>query len=129
MYVGTIGLYLSALAVGLSTSIPEHHEILPRPHLKPAPFDAGKTLPYSPPRHPKRHCFVKPGSNATRNDARAIYHAFKNCNNGGTIILDEIYRIGSPLDLTFLKNVDVVLTGEIHFDDSDVYYWAENSFK
>lgn len=45
------------------------------------------------------------------------------------MVLDQVYRVGSPLDLTFLRHVDVVITGEIHFDDSDVYYWAENSFK
>lgn len=129
MRLSAIGLYFSALAVGLVASLPQHHDIHPRPNIKPAPFDAGKALPYSPPRHPKRRCFVRPGADATRDDARVIYHAFKECNNGGTIILDQTYLISSPLDLTFLRHIDVVLTGEIHFDDSDVYYWAENSFK
>lgn len=45
------------------------------------------------------------------------------------MILDEVYWISSPLDLTFLRHVDVVITGEVHFDDSDVYYWADESFK
>lgn len=45
------------------------------------------------------------------------------------MVLDDSYLIASPLNLTFLKHIDVVITGEIHFDASDVYYWAENSFK
>lgn len=118
-----------AFAVSLAAASPHKHDLPSRPKLKPAPFDAGKALPYSPPRHPKRRCFVKPGTSPSRNDAQAIRRAFENCNDGGTIILDKTYRIGSPLDLTFLRHVDVVITGEIHFDDSDVYYWAENSFK
>lgn len=132
MQLKTISLTLSAVLVGLAASTPEKpqkHAIIPRPHLKAAPFDTGTPFPYSPPRHPKRRCFVEPGSNATRDDARAIHRAFRECNNGGTIVLDDVYHIASPLDLTFLKHVDVVLTGELHFDDSDVYYWAENAFQ
>jgi galacturan 1,4-alpha-galacturonidase len=39
------------------------------------------------------------------------------------------YPISSPLDLAFLAHVDVVITGQIHFNASDVYYWAEHGFK
>ncbi|KAJ4992889.1 exopolygalacturonase [Stagonosporopsis vannaccii] len=120
---------LIGLSIGLAISTPQRHALPSRPVLKAAPFGTGRELPHSPPRHPKRRCFVKPGASDTRDDARAIYQAFEHCNNGGTVILDKIYHIASPLDLTFLKHVDVVLTGELHFDDSDVYYWAENSFK
>ncbi|PSN73831.1 exopolygalacturonase [Corynespora cassiicola Philippines] len=124
-----ICLVLCTIASSCAAPVTQGHHIPSRPQVKPAPFDAGQALPYSPPRHPKKRCFVKAGQKEDRNDAKAILKAFKKCNGGGTIILDEKYRIGSPLDLTFLKHVDVVVTGEIHFDDSDVYYWAENSFK
>ncbi|CRK19495.1 hypothetical protein BN1708_012652 [Verticillium longisporum] len=62
-------------------------------------------------------------------DAPQILAAVKKCNNGGTVVLDKVYRIASPLDLTFLQHIDIIITGEIHFADEDVYYWAENSFK
>lgn len=100
-----------------------------RPDIQPGPFNAGKAIPFSPPRSKDRYCYVQPGSEDQRDDAPRILDAFNDCNNGGTIVFDKSYLIGSPLDLTFLKHVDVVITGEIHFDDSDIYYWADNSFK
>jgi galacturan 1,4-alpha-galacturonidase len=86
-------------------------------------------MPCSPAREPKRFCFVQPGTAPDRDDAAHILDSFHKCNDGGTVVLDQSYLIGSPLDLTFLKHIDVVITGEIHFDASDVYCWAENSFK
>lgn len=100
-----------------------------RPDVQPSPFNAGRAIPFSPPRSEDRYCYVLPGSEEKRDDAPQILDAFEECNDGGTIVFDESYLIGSPLDLTFLKHVDIVITGEIHFDDSDIYYWAENSFK
>lgn len=100
----------------------------PRPNVVPAPFDSGRPMPFSPPRDEGRFCHVKPSCNGS-DTAPRILRAFEECNDGGTIVLDHSYRIGSPLDLTFLKHVDVVITGEVHFSDDDVYYWAENSFK
>ncbi|KAI8255712.1 Exopolygalacturonase X-1 [Colletotrichum sp. SAR 10_98] len=75
-----------------------------------------------------RYCYVKPGCGEKRDDAPKILDAFKKCNDGGTVVFDKSYLIGSPLDLTFLKHIDVVITGSIEFND-DPYYWADNSFK
>ncbi|KAM5360119.1 hypothetical protein ACJZ2D_013978 [Fusarium nematophilum] len=99
-----------------------------RPNIEPAPYNTGRAFPASPPRHRGRHCYVKPGRGKDRNDASNILKAFKKCNRGGTIVLDKNYTVASPLDLTWLAHVDVVITGEIHFKP-DPYYWAENSFK
>ncbi|KAM0330806.1 hypothetical protein ACHAQA_003760 [Verticillium albo-atrum] len=106
-----------------SSSIPK------RPHIEAAPFNTGKVQPFSPPRDKERYCHVAPSCGHGQDDAPRILAAFQKCNNGGTVVLDKVYRIGSPLDLTFLEHVDVVITGEVHFADEDVYYWAENSFK
>lgn len=100
-----------------------------RPVLTPAPYNSGKELPHSEPRKKDKKCFVKPGKDADRDDAARIKTALKKCNNGGTVVLDQSYLVSSPLDLTFLKHVDVVITGEVHFNAKDVYYWASNSFK
>ncbi|KAF2020142.1 glycoside hydrolase family 28 protein [Aaosphaeria arxii CBS 175.79] len=105
-------------------------KIPPRPNLTPSPYTTGLEFPCSPPRSAHKKCFVAPVStSADRDDAPAIKAALKKCNNGGTVVLDKSYLVSSPLDLTFLRHVDVVITGEIHFNAKDVYYWAENSFK
>lgn len=119
------------LADVFSTATAAFHggaKIPARPQLKPSPYDTGKPMPVSPARD-HRKCFVKPRQGNGRDDAPSIEAAFHECNNGGTVILDQTYYIGSPLDLTFLSHVDAVITGEIHFIADDVYYWAENSFK
>jgi galacturan 1,4-alpha-galacturonidase len=72
---------------------------------------------------------VKPAHETRGDSAKNILKSFHDCNNGGTVVLDKVYWINSPIDLTFLRHVDMVITGEIHFDDSDVYYWNDNSFK
>lgn len=118
-----------ALVHSTLASANPYSRIPKRPEVQPAPFDSGTPMPCSPARDPKRYCFVKPGSSDERDDAAVILDAFHKCNDGGTVVFDSEYLIGSPLDLTFLKHIDVVISGEIHFDASDVYYWAENSFK
>lgn len=100
-----------------------------RPEIEPWPYNTGQAMPISPARDEDRFCHVKAPCHPREDSAPRILKAFENCNDGGTVVLDQTYLISSPLDLTFLKHVDVVITGEVHFDDSDVYYWAENSFK
>ncbi|KAI1081031.1 glycoside hydrolase family 28 protein [Whalleya microplaca] len=123
-------ILLVAIFTSLSSALLTYNTNIPaRPHLEPSPFNARQALPISPPRTIGRYCHVQPGRRRARDDAPQIFRAFEDCNDGGTVVLDKSYLIGSPLDLTFLKHVDVVITGEIAFDDSDVYYWADNSFK
>lgn len=62
-------------------------------------------------------------------DVRVVRNPTHTINNGDTVLLDKTYRLGSPLDLPFLKHIDVVITGEIHLNDSYVYYWADHTFK
>lgn len=135
MYL-TIGIAaLAAFATSpVSATLRTRHanSALPkRPIITPAPYGTGQEFPHSPPRDEGRYCYAESGSfnGTTRDDAPGILKAFQDCNGGGTIVLDQSYLIGSPLDLTFLEHVDIVITGEVAFDDSDVYYWASNSFK
>ncbi|KAI8292295.1 Exopolygalacturonase [Colletotrichum sp. SAR11_57] len=117
------------LPVSSAASVASPKPSLPeRPHVVPAPYNTGRDMPHSPPREKGRYCYVKPGCGEKRDDAPKILDAFKKCNDGGTVVFDKSYLIGSPLDLTFLKHIDVVITGSIEFND-DPYYWAENSFK
>jgi galacturan 1,4-alpha-galacturonidase len=118
----------AALCALVSSVVATFHGLPKRPHIEAAPYGTGKAFPKSPPRSRKDICYVKPGKGKNSDDAPAILKAFKKCNKGGTIVLDQKYTIGSPLDLTWLAHVDVVITGELEFK-SDPYYWAENSFK
>ncbi|RJE26348.1 Exo-polygalacturonase [Aspergillus sclerotialis] len=56
--------------------------------------------------------------------------ALKKCNNGGKVVFDsdKHYTIGTALDMTFLKHVDLEILGTIQFT-KDTDYWQENSFK
>ncbi|KAL1851009.1 hypothetical protein VTK73DRAFT_9564 [Phialemonium thermophilum] len=102
-----------------------------RPELQWGPKTPGHPFPHSPKRC--RTCFVPSASGSSsggegNDDAPAILQAFKECNKGGSVVLDGNYTIASPLDLTFLEAVDVVITGTITFS-ADVDYWVEHSFK
>lgn len=124
--IGSIMAFLSFLTSAHATG---HAKIPPRPNVVPGPYDAGQAMPFSPPRDKGRYCHVKQGCGPARDDAPHILRALEDCNDGGTVVFDKSYVIGSPLDLTFLKHVDLVVTGSIAFDDSDVYYWQNVSFK
>ncbi len=52
----------------------------------------------------------------TTDDGPAIKAALSSCNNGGTIVLDKIYTIGSVLQTTNLINVAIQFTGTIKLD-------------
>ncbi|KAI1843668.1 hypothetical protein JX266_010114 [Neoarthrinium moseri] len=93
-----------------------------RPDIEAYPFNAGRALPESPVR--TKNCTVAASGG---DDAAAILQALHDCNNGGTVILDAEYTIGTVLDLTFLNSVDIALTGKITFTD-DIEYWANNEF-
>ncbi|KAM5355149.1 hypothetical protein ACJ41O_001795 [Fusarium nematophilum] len=96
-----------------------------RPHHEPTPLQPYKAFPHSPPR--RKTCFVKPGKKGG-DDASKILRAFKKCNNGGTVVLDKEYTICTPLDLRFLKHIDVALTGTVKFCD-DVDRWLPRTFQ
>jgi galacturan 1,4-alpha-galacturonidase len=110
--------------------IDAHKTILERPKLQWGPKTPGHPFPHSPNRH--KTCYVPSTSHFNKpskyDDAPEILKAFKECNRGGSVILDDNYIIASPLDLTFLEAVDVVITGTITFTN-DINYWVENSFK
>jgi galacturan 1,4-alpha-galacturonidase len=76
-----------------------------------------------------RYYILKPSTFDNRDHARAILDAFYPGNNRYTIVFISAYPISSPLDLAILAHVDVVITGQIHFNASEVYYWAEHGFK
>jgi galacturan 1,4-alpha-galacturonidase len=72
--------------------------VTPKPPFRP--------LPASPSR--SKTCHVKTNGDGT-DDSDYILSALKKCNNGGKVVFDEDkeYTIGTALDMTFLKHVDL----------------------
>ena len=66
----------------------------------------------SPPRH--KTCQVKSHDNMETDDSNYILEALHQCNNGGRIVfpLGRTYVIGKPLDMQFLKHVDIGKSGQ-----------------
>jgi len=86
-----------------------------RPDIRAWPLTPSAPHAPSPPRNYSKVCHVKPSSATGSDDSPAILQAFRDCNNGGTVVLDANYTIASPLDLTFLEAVDVAISGTIAF--------------
>nr|ASM94208.1 exopolygalacturonase [Evansstolkia leycettana] len=83
-----------------------------------------------PPSHPRvKTCHVENHGNGV-DDSKNILQALHQCNNGGKVVFDEgkTYTIGTALDMTFLKNVDIEILGTIQFTN-DTNYWQANAFK
>jgi galacturan 1,4-alpha-galacturonidase len=101
---------------------------LTRPNIQAWPKSPGTPRKVSPARDETRYCFVKPSCSSNGDSAKSILAAFQKCNKGGTVVLDAHYVVGSPLDLTFLEEVDVVLTGNLTFS-GNITYWMDHTFK
>jgi galacturan 1,4-alpha-galacturonidase len=56
--------------------------------------------------------------------------ALHKCNNGGKVVFDadKLYTVGTALDMTFLKHIDLEVLGKIQFTN-DTDYWQAHSFK
>lgn len=117
----TTSLALASTAFGTNNTKPP----ISRPELKAYPLDAGIPFPHSPKRC--KTCYVPDGAESG-DDSSSILEGFKQCNQGGNVVLDGDYTIGTALDLTFLEAVDVIITGTVAFS-TDIDYWVENSFK
>lgn len=76
------------------------------------------------PKQPRRAHYVSPARTKTctvaaaggkTDDAPAILAAAKKCNDGGTVVFSKssTYNVGTALDLTFLKHVDLDIQGTI----------------
>ncbi|KAF7587892.1 hypothetical protein BBP40_006598 [Aspergillus hancockii] len=93
--------------------------VTPKPPFRPLPASSGRS----------KTCHVKTNGDGT-DDSGYILSALKKCNNGGKVVFDEDkeYTIGTALDMTFLKHVDLEILGKITFTP-DTDYWQANAFK
>lgn len=94
-----------------------------RPNVKAYPHNCGRTEIPSP--APTKECFVVPTGG---DDSGVFLAALHECNNGGKVVLDSNYTIGTVLDLTFLNSVDIAISGKLTFTD-DIDYWVNNYWK
>lgn len=103
--------WLSYLVAGIALST--------RPHCVPHS---------SPPRN--RICYVESHNDLITDDSDHILAALQDCNHGGHVVFEasRSYLIGTALDLTFLRHVDIDIQGDILFTN-DTDYWQANAFK
>jgi galacturan 1,4-alpha-galacturonidase len=95
-----------------------------KPDIKAYPHNSCKSYPTVP---RTKECFVEAKGDGG-DDADAILSALQECNQGGKVVLDANYTIGTVLDLTFLESIDIALSGSIKFTD-DIDYWVDNEFQ
>ncbi|KAF7555558.1 hypothetical protein G7Z17_g2061 [Cylindrodendrum hubeiense] len=129
MIHSTIFVAVACLAsIASAAASPLHgRSLVTRPEIKAWPHSPGTHNSVSPSRSRSRYCTVKPTKNGG-DDAGNILKAFHKCNDGGTVVLDANYTIASPLDLTFLKHIDVAITGTVNFA-TNISYWTDHMFK
>ncbi|XHF96628.1 hypothetical protein AWENTII_000251 [Aspergillus wentii] len=91
------------------------------------PLQPFKSLPQSQTR--SKTCHVESNGDGS-DDASHVLSALKECNNGGKVVFDEDkeYTIGTALDMTFLKHIDLEILGKIQFTN-DTDYWQKNAFQ
>lgn len=77
-----------------------------RPNTAIAPHHPGKPFPVSPER--KKVCTVR-ARGGGKDDSKNILKTIEKCNNGGHVVFpkDQEFTIGTALDLTFLKHIDL----------------------
>jgi len=106
----------------------DYHKPSPRPPLHIGPHLPGKHPVPSPPR--SKTCTVESHNDLTTDDSPYILEVLEKCNNGGHIIFPNgtTYIVGTALDMTFLKHVDLDIQGYILFTN-DTDYWQAHAFK
>lgn len=69
----------------------------------------GPKRPFNPlpPTHARTRVCNVPSHSDGSDDSEYILSALKECNNGGKVVFDKRYVIGTALDLRFLKHVDL----------------------
>lgn len=78
----------------------------------------------------RKTCHVKSHDDLIHDDSPYILSAIHECNPGGHVIFNAStnYLIGTALNLTFLKNIDLDIRGHVLFTN-DTNYWQAHAFK
>lgn len=97
----TIQLLLASAALAAPStegklSVSRNHAVSPKHPFRPLPDT----------KHRTKVCYVDSHGDGT-DDSKYILEAIKKCNNGGRVVFDKNYTIGTALDLQFLKHIDL----------------------
>lgn len=103
--VGVLATPTSDLLAPRGWAPPKHTS--PRPPISYHPHRPGHPPPPSPPR--TKVCYVQSHNDSVTDDSPYILQAIHQCNPGGHVVFSQGYEyiIGTALDLTFLKNIDL----------------------
>jgi hypothetical protein len=98
-------LAVASATLAIAKSYPDH--VSPRPKVSCHPKTPHRPPPNPPPRN--KVCYVKSHNDSLTDDSPYILDALHTCNNGGHVVFKEglKYTIGTALDLTFLKHIDI----------------------
>ncbi len=102
----------SALLPALLSSPATEFSVTPRPTLLPMPYNPRLPFPDPPRRSVARLCVVNTHNDGVTDDSFSIMYALTVCNEGGHVLFlrDMTYTIGSAMDLTFLRHIDIGMT-------------------
>ncbi|KUL87824.1 hypothetical protein ZTR_03139 [Talaromyces verruculosus] len=123
-FTSTLQLLLAATTALAAPSIDERSLSVSR-NDRVGPKCAFKPLPETAKRN--KVCSVKTHGNG-QDDSEYILAALRACNNGGKVVFDKDYTIGTALDIQWLKHIDLDITGTIQFTN-DTNYWINNAFQ
>lgn len=102
-FTSTIQLLLAATTALAAPSIDERSPSISR-NDRVGPKCAFKPLPETAKRN--KVCNVKAHGNG-QDDSEYILAALRACNNGGKVVFDKDYTIGTALDIQWLKHIDL----------------------
>ncbi|KAK3329175.1 exopolygalacturonase [Apodospora peruviana] len=123
------GFLTTLLAIIATTvTVAAGYKLSSRPVLRPMPYNSRMPFP-NPPARDSKVCVVNTHGDGVTDDSFSILFALWDCNDGGHVLFPrgETYTIGTALDLTFLKHIDIDIQGRIQFTN-DTTYWQANSF-
>jgi len=78
------------------------------------PYTPRLPFPNTPPR--TKLCVVNTHGDGVTDDSFSILYALWDCNDGGHVLFPrgETYTIGTAMDLTFLKHIDIGLVSRFY---------------
>jgi galacturan 1,4-alpha-galacturonidase len=100
-----LSLCLAALVAAAGTTAKSC--ISRRPTIDASPYQPRLPVPSPPRRH--KVCVVETHGDGVTDDSSYILSAFHECNDGGHVVFsrDSTYMIGTAMDWTFLKHIDI----------------------
>lgn len=134
LYVVAFAVMLLVLILLASVLGVRAHAKSTASHVSSTPIYASTSSAYASPTSTQSGvtCTVTPAANG-KDSAAAIKKSFKSCGRAKAgsrnriVFQNTTYTIGSVLETTGLKDVDIELHGTLSWDNSDLNYWLNNS--